>query len=64
MGTVAVDPKVIPLGTKVKIDGLPHIYRAEDTGKAIKGNRIDIWFPNHNQAKEFGIQKREFKKLK
>lgn len=52
--TIAVDPKVIPLGSKVIINGYEYI--AEDTGGAIKGNRIDILFPNHQEALNFGIQ--------
>lgn len=52
--TVAVDPKVIPYGSEVIING--HTYIAEDCGGAIKGNRIDILFDTHQQAKEFGIQ--------
>lgn len=40
--TVAVDPEIIPYGTEIMIDG--HIYVAEDTGSALKGNRtIDIF---------------------
>ena len=40
--TVAVDPSIIPYGTEIMIDG--HIYIAEDTGSALKGNRtIDIF---------------------
>lgn len=46
--TIAVDPKRIPLGSKVRIDsdypGISGEYIAEDTGGAIKGNRIDIYF--------------------
>ena len=55
--TVAVDPKVIPYGSEVIIDG--HTYIAEDCGGAIKGNRIDILFETHQEALEFGIQYRE-----
>ena len=52
--TIAVDPKVIPLGSEVIIDG--HTYIAEDTGGAIKGNRIDIVFETHQEALEFGVR--------
>jgi 3D (Asp-Asp-Asp) domain-containing protein len=58
-GTVAVDRKLIKLGSKLKIDGFPDItFRAEDVGGAIKGNHIDIWFPSHAKALEFGVQKK------
>ena len=50
--TIAVDPKKIPLGSKVIIDG--HEYIAEDIGGAIKGNRVDIYFDSHSDALEFG----------
>ena len=52
--TIAVDPKVIPLGTTVIINGSEYV--AEDTGSAIKGNRIDVLFPTHEEALEFGVQ--------
>lgn len=52
--TVAVDPKVIPLGSTVYIDGVPYI--AEDIGGAIKENRIDIFFSSHEAALQFGVQ--------
>ena len=52
--TIAVDPSVIPFGTEVIING--HTYIAEDTGGAIKGNRIDIFFDNHAEASNFGLQ--------
>lgn len=52
--TIAVDPSVIPLGSTIYINGQPYI--AEDIGGAIKGNRIDIFFPTHNDALKFGIQ--------
>ena len=51
--TIAVDPKVIPLGSKVKING--HTYVAEDTGGAIKGNRIDVYHSSHSAALDFGV---------
>lgn len=53
--TIAVDPKIIPLGTKVFIEGMG-IYTAEDIGGAIKGNKIDIFMETHKQAINFGSQ--------
>lgn len=55
--TIAVDPTVIPYGTKVVIDG--HTYIAEDCGGAIKGNKIDLYFDNHQDACNWGRQTRE-----
>ena len=54
--TVAVDPEVIPLGSKLYIDGT--IYVAEDTGKAVKGKIIDIFFDTHEEAVNFGKQEK------
>ena len=51
--TIAVDPRVIPLGTRVTING--HEYVAEDTGGAIRGNRIDIFVASHAEANEKGV---------
>lgn len=55
--TIAVDPTVIPYGTKVEING--HVYTAHDTGSAIKGNRIDVYFADHSEAWNFGKQEAE-----
>ncbi len=58
-GVIAVDPKVIPLGSQVYIqypDGHGTYAVAEDTGGAIKGNRIDIAKWTVNEAEDFGIQ--------
>jgi 3D (Asp-Asp-Asp) domain-containing protein len=63
--TIAVDPKVIPLGSKVYIEfPEPYTYMngtyiAEDTGGAIKGNKIDVFMGEgkRKQCIEFGIQK-------
>lgn len=59
VGAVAVDPKVIPLGSKLYIesmDGFPtYGYAiAEDTGGAIKGNRIDLFYNSNAEANRFG----------
>lgn len=50
---IAVDPRVIPLGSMVEIPGYG-IFIAGDTGGAIKGNKIDIHFPSVQQANNFG----------
>ena len=52
--TVAVDTDVIPFGTVLIIDG--HEYVAEDTGSAVNGNVIDIYFDSHESACEYGVQ--------
>lgn len=52
VGGCAVDPRVIPLGSYVKLNGV--VYHAEDTGGAIKGNRIDIVVPTHAEAMQRG----------
>ena len=46
--TIAVDPGVIPYGTRVIING--HVYIAEDCGGAINGNKIDIYVSDHSTA--------------
>jgi 3D (Asp-Asp-Asp) domain-containing protein len=57
-GTVAVDRKIIKLGSKLRLEGFPNTtFRAEDVGGAIKGNHIDIWFPSHKEALNFGVKK-------
>ncbi|MGG3281482.1 3D domain-containing protein [Paenibacillus solani] len=65
LGTIAVDPKVIPLGTKVLVTGHEHpglpkkafVAVARDIGSAIKGSRIDIYIPGSQASvKQFGIQ--------
>lgn len=57
--TVAVDPDIIPLGTTVYLNNIPYI--AEDTGSAIKGNKIDLFINDHQRAKVFGVQEMEVK---
>lgn len=55
--TIAVDPDVIPLGSEVMIDG--HIYIAEDTGGAIKGNKIDMFVGTEAESISYGVQEHE-----
>lgn len=52
-GIAAVDPRVIPLGTRLYIDGYGYALAA-DTGGAIKGNRIDLAFATKAEALQFG----------
>jgi 3D (Asp-Asp-Asp) domain-containing protein len=54
-GIVAVDPKVIPLGTRLFIPGYGYAI-ADDIGSAIKGNKIDLAFDSHGEAMQFGRQ--------
>lgn len=55
--TVAVDPRVIPYGTKLMIEGV--IYTAEDRGGGVKGNHIDIFFDSHTQTRQHGSRQQE-----
>ncbi len=50
---IAVDPNVIPLGSKVYVEGYGYAV-AGDIGGAIKGNRIDVFVPTHSQAIQWG----------
>ena len=50
--TIAADTSILPFGTEVYIDG--QAYIVEDTGSAIKSNRIDIFFAAHSEALAFG----------
>lgn len=59
---IAVDPKVIPLGTKVWVEGYGEAI-AGDTGGAIKGNKIDVFIPSYNNAMEWGVKKVKLKVL-
>ena len=54
-GVIAVDPRVIPLGTKVYVEGYGYAV-ARDTGGAIKGNRIDVHMRSNSAARQFGRQ--------
>ena len=52
---IAVDPSVIPLGSKVYVEGFGEATAA-DTGGAIKGNRIDVFIPSEQDAINFGVK--------
>lgn len=53
VGVIAVDPTVIPLGTRVFVPGYGPAVAA-DVGTAIKGNIIDLWMPSTAQARAWG----------
>lgn len=55
--TVAVDPRRIPYGTKLLINGIT--YTAEDCGSGVKGKHIDIYYGNHRTAQAHGLQRAE-----
>jgi 3D (Asp-Asp-Asp) domain-containing protein len=57
VGGCAVDPKVIPLGSYIKINDV--VYHAEDTGGAIDGNRIDVVVGTHKEALSKGTYRAE-----
>ncbi|MEK3993174.1 Uncharacterized conserved protein YabE, contains G5 and tandem DUF348 domains [Paenisporosarcina quisquiliarum] len=59
---IAVDPGVIPLGSKVWVEGYGYAV-AGDTGGAIKGNKIDVFMPSKSKAYDFGRQKVRVKVL-
>jgi 3D (Asp-Asp-Asp) domain-containing protein len=52
-GVVAVDPRLIPLGTKMHVPGYGRALAA-DVGYAIKGRIIDLWFPSTERARAWG----------
>lgn len=53
--TVAADPAVLPLGTRVYIDGIGERV-VQDTGGAIRGRKIDLAVESHREAVEWGVQ--------
>ncbi|CEK35046.1 SH3 domain-containing protein [Paraclostridium sordellii] len=62
-GTIAVDPSVIPYGTKVYIPKFDMVFTAEDCGGAIKGNKIDIFMNSEAECNSFGRQNIEIQIL-
>jgi 3D (Asp-Asp-Asp) domain-containing protein len=56
--TVAVDPCVIPLGSRIHIEGVGERI-AEDTGKKIKGRKLDLFLPSAGECRRFGIRQQE-----
>ncbi len=54
--SVAADFSVLPPFTQIEVSGLG-IYTVHDCGSAIKGNEIDVYFDNHEDAQDFGVKK-------
>lgn len=54
--TIAADPRIIPMGSTVYIEGIGTRV-VQDTGSAIKGHRIDIYIPDLSEARQFGVKK-------
>jgi 3D (Asp-Asp-Asp) domain-containing protein len=56
-GIVAADPKVLPLGTRIRVQGAGQYdgeYVVRDTGQAVKGHEIDVYLASDREAKVFG----------
>jgi 3D (Asp-Asp-Asp) domain-containing protein len=56
-GIVAADPRVLPLGSRIRVSGAggySGVYTVADTGRAIRGRRIDIFMSDLRAAKRFG----------
>jgi 3D (Asp-Asp-Asp) domain-containing protein len=56
LSTIAVDPSVIPMGSKVYVDGYGYAIAA-DTGGAIHGNKIDLFFDSYQETVNWGLRK-------
>ena len=55
-GMIAADWSVLPPGTRVGLSCFPRqVFVVEDRGGAIKGKRIDVWYPSHRSALKFGV---------
>lgn len=60
-GTVAADPRVLPLGSQVRIEGgkaiRSGVFTVTDTGGGVKGRRLDIYMPSCRAARAFGVRR-------
>jgi 3D (Asp-Asp-Asp) domain-containing protein len=67
-GIVAADPRVLPLGTRIRVRGLGKrfdgTYDVEDTGREVKGRELDIFMRDCGQAKAFGRKSGRVKVLR
>ncbi|MCH2204434.1 MAG: 3D domain-containing protein [Lentisphaerales bacterium] len=60
IGTIAADPRAIPYGTRLEIPGYGYGI-VEDTGGALRGNHVDIFFHSHREAMRWGVKNIEVK---
>jgi 3D (Asp-Asp-Asp) domain-containing protein len=60
---ISVDPKIIPLGTKVYVEGYGYAIAA-DKGSSVRGNKIDVFYPTLKQAYKWGRKKVKIKIIK
>lgn len=60
VGIAAVDPKIVPLGSIIWVEGYGYAIAA-DTGGKIKGRRVDVFFKSTREALKFGRAKRKVK---
>jgi rare lipoprotein A len=59
-GTVAADPAVLPLGSRIRVSGTTAydgVYLVTDTGSAVKGRHIDLYIASAAEAKRFGTKR-------
>lgn len=63
-GVIAVDKKVIPLGSRVRIEDLGDNLSAEDTGYLVRGERIDYWKQSCEEAIKSGVKYKRYKVLR
>jgi 3D (Asp-Asp-Asp) domain-containing protein len=67
-GTVAADPRVLPMGSTIRVAGLgssrPQTFTVADTGGAVKGNEIDIFISDCARAKTFGRRRVQVRVLR
>jgi 3D (Asp-Asp-Asp) domain-containing protein len=52
--TVAADPRVLPLGSRIIIRGLPGVWHVHDTGRLVKGRHIDLFVGSCAEARSWG----------
>lgn len=58
-GTVAADPKVLPMHTKIVIDGYDQVFEVLDTGNGVRGSHVDVFVPvSHSEALQMGQYER------